>query len=698
MRYASIGYGTVLFSLFSATGAALPAATTNDEKSLTVMHYLGERATQMSSELPAIPETLKAWERRRKVVQRQLAARLGLPERVPMRAKITQTAEEGDLIVEEVMYLWADNAYVAANVVRPKTGAGALPGLVVPPGWMGDLQQEFYKPFVYQMARKGYVILFIDDPHVRKRAAPCEGLYCAASAAGIPCMGIQVFDTLRGFDYLLTRSDVDPHRIGIAGLCQGSEQTWLAAALEERFKIAVPVCGTTTYEQWVRMPAFLSVNLSDPSPYVANVLSDSDWDEIGACIAPRPVYVASNSGDNWWPKPGYQKVISTMEKVYQLYQKPDNFKNLFVLRSHSMTPFLAELAPWIDQQLKGLPATATFTPAPCALPENPTFSMLEYAQQRIIRQTDALPKTFGSKRAWVKYREHVAAWLSKSCGLDSLKGGEARKASCEVRDGLAFETVLLPQDKDFHLPVLLAYPDSADVGKRPAVIFSCDGGASILDDDVVKLAACLARDGYVVCVPDHPNVNPKSRRSVASLVSFYGCSDSVGLPPVAMRVRDDMSVFSYLRQREGIDVSRIAVVGLGLGGVDAAIAATVEPRIAALGVTGAITVRDWADSVAPHENEFHYWAPYLHEITQQTDLQYIYSAAAPRPLLLVDGTYRNFWPEAGYRRVSEMADCVFQLYGKPGAVTKQPAKSGWGIEEIRQWLGSVLKSDKPTPN
>ena len=670
---------------------AMPSATADEGKSLSVMQYLGERATRMSAKLPAIPDNPAAWEQRRQIVRKQLTARLGLPERTPMRAKITKSREDGDLVVEDVIYLWAENAYVTGNVVRPKTITGGCPALVVPPGWVGDLQQDFYRPFVYQMARQGYVVLFIDDPHVKLRAAPWQGLYCAASAAGTQCMGIQVFDTLRGFDYLLTRTDVDPNRIGIAGLCQGSEQTWLAASLEDRFKIAVPVCGTTTYEQWVRMPAYLGVNLSDPSPYVANILYDTDWDEIDACIAPRPVYVASNSGDNWWPKPGYQKVVATMSRAYQLYGKPDNFKDLFVLRSHSMTPFLPELAPWIDQHLKNLPATAKFTPAPCAEPEQPDLSMLNYARRRIARQTESLPGTFANKEAWENYRKQVAAWLKKSCELDSVQSGEAVRANRDVKEGMVFETVLLPQDKDYQSPALLIYQEKPDAGKRSAVLFSGDGGQSIVDEEVIKLATRLAADGYVVCIPDHPNVKPKSKSFVGNMVSLYGCSDSVGLSPVALRVWDDMSAFRYLKQRPDIDARRIGLVGLGYGGVDAAILAAVEPGIAALGVTGAITVRDWADHVADHEHEFNFWPPYLPEMTMHTDLQYVFSSVAPCPLLLVDGTYRNFWPESGYKRVSEMAEQVFKLYDKPDALAKKPAKSDWGIEEIRQWLGTIMK-------
>ena len=52
--------------------------------------------------------------------------------------------------------------------------------------------------------------------------------------------------------------------------------------------------------------------------------------------------VASNSGDNWWPVPGYDKVATTLERVFQMYDQPDRFRHLRDLRSHSMTPFIPE--------------------------------------------------------------------------------------------------------------------------------------------------------------------------------------------------------------------------------------------------------------------------------------------------------------------------------------------------------------------
>jgi len=69
-----------------------------------------------------------------------------------------------------------------------------------------------------------------------------------------PTRGIQVFDTLRALDYLMTRGDVDPGRIGVCGLCQGAGAD-VAGRGDRR---AIPSCGAGLWDDdlfsWVRMP------------------------------------------------------------------------------------------------------------------------------------------------------------------------------------------------------------------------------------------------------------------------------------------------------------------------------------------------------------------------------------------------------------------------------------------------------------
>src|SRR5262249_34074634 len=52
-----------------------------------------------------------------------------------------------------------------------------------------------------------------------------------------------VFDLWRTVDYLRSRPDVDPRRIGMVGISMGGIETWLAAATDERIAAAVPLIG-----------------------------------------------------------------------------------------------------------------------------------------------------------------------------------------------------------------------------------------------------------------------------------------------------------------------------------------------------------------------------------------------------------------------------------------------------------------------
>ncbi len=661
-------------------------------QSISVQEYLGRRASRMAAKLPELPQSVQGWDKRRSAVRQQLAAAFGLPKREPMLARVLRTWEEDGLIFEDLDYHWSESAYATAQIVRPKAASGRLPSIVSPPGWVGFLDQDCYKPWVCHMARHGYLVMFVDDPRVRRRTAPYTGFYALSSIAGIPSMGVQVFDNLRALDYLLTRPDVDSGRIGISGLCQGSEQTWLAAALEERFRVASPVCGTTTFEWWVRMPFFLGVNLSDPSPYLENILSWTDWHELGACIAPRPVLIASNSGDNWWPKPGFDKVVASMRNVYGLYGKPDCFEVVFDLRSHSMAPYTKEIHEWFDKHLKSLPPSEAES-LPCGVPVDPDTSMIRYFQRRIGQQTASLPTEFADRRVWERFRGALVAWLRQSCDVEHRRATAPSSATRQEADGLVSEDLLLPQDEGLAMPLRLYYRPAAPK-PRPAIVLSYDSPQWIEEPHVLQMARVLAGEGFLVAIPEHAGHAKASRRPVKSLISLYGAADAVGLPPLAMRVWDNLSCLDYLAGREDVDPRRIRIAGLGIGAVDAATTALLDERIAAVAAVGAITVRDWADTVAPRLGQFDRIMPYLPGIAKHTDWQYVYAAIAPRPLLLVDATDRDNWPEAAYQRTRKQAEQVYAFYGDAAKnLTLAPARSSWGIEELRRWAKS-----KPVEN
>jgi len=51
-------------------------------------------------------------------------------------------------------------------------------------------------------------------------------------------LGKLLFDTIRGIDFLLTRPDIDPERIGVAGNSLGGTKAQFMAALDTRLRLA----------------------------------------------------------------------------------------------------------------------------------------------------------------------------------------------------------------------------------------------------------------------------------------------------------------------------------------------------------------------------------------------------------------------------------------------------------------------------
>src|SRR3990170_3593435 len=110
--------------LWTGCIAATLVTSGRGEEPRSVLEYLGERASRMAAELPAVPDALADWEKTSTGVREKLSEVLGLPEREPMKAAVTDSQEQEDLVIEEVMYLWVERAYVSANVVRRKDAEG----------------------------------------------------------------------------------------------------------------------------------------------------------------------------------------------------------------------------------------------------------------------------------------------------------------------------------------------------------------------------------------------------------------------------------------------------------------------------------------------------------------------------------------------------------------------------------------------
>lgn len=155
---------------------------------------------------------------------------------------------------------------VPMEITRPST-PGPHPVVILLHGTGGN--KEGMRDWSIELAKRGIMAVAIDGRFHGERLRDLEpGLkpyHDAITKAWrakpgdpktYPFYLDTVWDVWRVIDYLETRDDVDPKRIGLFGISKGGIETWLAGAADERVKVAVPAISVQSFrwsldnDQW----------------------------------------------------------------------------------------------------------------------------------------------------------------------------------------------------------------------------------------------------------------------------------------------------------------------------------------------------------------------------------------------------------------------------------------------------------------
>ena len=144
------------------------------------------------------------------------------------------------------------------------------------------------------MAEQGFAVLVLDhapfgetSPMKDKSDMGMSLLMGMGDVLGVSQLGLRAAETMRAGEYLRARADVDENRVAISGLCQGGMDTWLVAALDERFCAAAPLCAATTFEiHMVEMASYFANADSSPFPFRNSKRLRHSTLARGDCTAP----------------------------------------------------------------------------------------------------------------------------------------------------------------------------------------------------------------------------------------------------------------------------------------------------------------------------------------------------------------------------------------------------------------------------
>jgi dienelactone hydrolase len=287
------------------------------------------------------------------------------PPPVAPAADVIRRDDRSDYVQEYLTFQTTPDVRVPAYVLIPKKAKLPAPGIVALHCHGGfyvwgkeklvetdhehpaltEYKQELYhgRSIATELVRRGYVVIVIDafywgerrmvlddDPaayrepsqmakedvsNFNRRSQQGEQLVARSLfTAGITWPGVAVWDDLRTVDYLASRPEVDPARLGCVGLSMGGYRSFLLAALEPRIKVAVDVGWMTSFGAQIRKHVVNTIGLSF---HIVGLYRYLDLPDLAALIAPRALMVINGSKDSLFAPDGVHAAFGKIEACFR---------------------------------------------------------------------------------------------------------------------------------------------------------------------------------------------------------------------------------------------------------------------------------------------------------------------------------------------------------------------------------------------
>ena len=283
-------------------------------RNFSMIEYFNRRAERRTPRLSFDGDAKADWEAWRAGALQKLVELLGdFPEPVDLAAEVLYSVEDNGLIRERVIFDSEEYMSVPCVVLKPADmpndgtapailcshghgpfGKEPVAGNASSEGLRANIARHNYN-YAEQMARKDFLTISPDlrcfgeradgaDPYPGRDR--CNVHFVRGAIMGIYTLTLNIWDMMRCIDYLQTRPEVDPDRIGMMGLSQGGTMTTFTSAVEPRIK-AADIIG------YVNPWADFGIGDANfcGSQIVPEVYRYLDTHDIAGMIAPRPLLI-----------------------------------------------------------------------------------------------------------------------------------------------------------------------------------------------------------------------------------------------------------------------------------------------------------------------------------------------------------------------------------------------------------------------
>jgi cephalosporin-C deacetylase-like acetyl esterase len=643
--------------------------TETPQKQLTAyLNSIGlKELNQRAAEIAAI-RTTEDVRRRQQIVREKILALIG---GLPNYHGALNTREAGvlsheDYRIEKVIYESLPKFYVTANVYVPTHGTPPFPAVLMPVGHY-DGGKEGERPVAIGLAQKGFIALEYDPIGQGERfqyydadtgASKIGGTtqeHSHANAAtlliGDSVARYRIFDGIRGIDYLLSRKDVDPQRIGCMGCSGGGTLTTYISALDPRVKVAAPACYINAWQDLLATLGPQDGEQSFPR-FLAEGLDIPDYIEL---FAPKPWLIASTR-DDFFPLAGAKRAYEEAKRFYSVLGAEDRIAWFVGPGGHGV-PLVSREAifAWFIKWLKNGEGDPKAAPVKLDPPDRLLCTPTGQVATSLGGETVFTLNKARAKEILALHDPVSAAEIRRLAAINIQPGGPApplRIHNTYSRAGYKLEVVSYESETGIQIPGLILSP--ASPGRRAAVLVADSRDKNTIAAPGGDLED-LANAGYVVFAVQ-PRGMPETRQRRSGFLGDYGDAARayvVGKTLVGMRAEDLIHAVDYLCSRSDVDRAKIIGFGQGSLGVPLLHAALLDNRMARIVLQETLASYRLAVDQPIHRDLYDVLIP---GVLKKYDLPEVVAALAPRPVVLlnpVDQLGRPLRAQGQYRASGE---------------------------------------------
>lgn len=444
---------------------------------------------------------------------------------LPLNGVTTGVVEEDDLVIEKVIFQSRPGVYVTGNFYLPKKRKEKCPGVLFQPGHAQNGKfSDDYQKVSRLIARGGSAVLLIDPTGQGERSNYTEPGFSepivSRAVMDHQTFGAQMFltqgsttkyfvaDAMRAIDYLQSRPEIDPDKIGATGSSGGGTQTCVLSVIDDRVKAAAPGTFVST-----RRDIFIQGGAQDSEQIWQETTNNGfDHHELVSSFCPKPYLILAVKSD-FFPVEGARRVYNTNKKFYGFFGAEDSLDIVYDDSQHRYTEIIAKAASEFFAKHLGGEAIEVSREGLKTLSEKELCCTksgnvhLEFADslspfdenKAIYEELKKTPKTIEEKRAFFEEKVYNNR---KPCPLDVVHldseltcGFYAEKILWHPQDYMADFGLLIrsidQKDKKVPVTICLWEDGTNDIGRHKEEIQSIiNKGRAVLVADI----ACIGEN------------------------------------------------------------------------------------------------------------------------------------------------------------------------------------------------------------